>query len=256
MGVSIRSVPERVLILGATSGIARALARVLAEKHASLVLAGRRVEELMKDAKDLQIRTGAPARAIRFEALDFDSHAAFFDEAEEAAGGDLDGVVLAYGYMTEQSRTEQSFEEARRTLDVNFTSAVSILNVVANAFEARGHGWIAAISSVAADRGRQSNYMYGASKAGLSAYLQGLRNRLHKSGVHVLEVKPGFVDTPMTQGLVDPASPLVAAPEQVARSIEGAIRARRNVLYTPWFWRGIMTTIRSIPESIFKRLKL
>lgn len=248
--------PERVLILGATSGIARALARVLAEKHASLVLAGRRLDELEKEANDLRIRTGARVAAMHFEALAFDRHAALFEEAKAAAGGDLDGVVLAYGYMTEQALTEKDFEEARRTLDVNFTSAVSILNVIANEFEAKGRGWIAAISSVAGDRGRQSNYTYGASKAGLSAYLQGLRNRLHKSGVHVLEVKPGFVDTPMTQGLLDPGSPLVAAPETVAVSIERAIRTRRNVLYTPWFWRGIMTTIRSIPESIFKRLKL
>jgi decaprenylphospho-beta-D-erythro-pentofuranosid-2-ulose 2-reductase len=247
---------EKVLILGASSGIARALGRVMAERGVELVLAGRRLEDLQRDASDLGIRGGHPARAIQFEALEFDDHAAFYERAKELAGGAFDGVVLAYGYMTDQETTEKDFAEARRTVDVNFTSALSILNVVASDMEARRSGWIAAISSVAADRGRQSNYTYGASKAGLSAYLGGLRNRLHRSNVHVLEVKPGFVDTPMTRGLLDPSSPLVASPDTVARAIDRAIRAKRNVVYTPWFWRGIMTTIRSIPESIFKRLKL
>jgi short-subunit dehydrogenase len=247
---------EKVLILGATSGIARALAHVMAERGVELVLAGRRTEELGRDAADLRIRTNGKVEVEPFEALDFEGHEAFYRRAMAKAGGPFDGVVLAYGTMTDQDATEKDFAQARRTLDVNFTSAVSILTVVANEMEERRSGWIAAISSVAADRGRQSNYTYGASKAGLSVYLSGLRNRLHPSGVHVLEVKPGFVDTPMTQGLLDPSSPLVAAPETVARAIDRAIIARRNVVYTPWFWRGIMTTIRSIPESIFKRLKL
>jgi short-subunit dehydrogenase len=247
---------EKVLILGASSGIARSLARVMAERGVELVLAGRRIDDLEKDASDLRIRSGAKASVERFEALDFDDHPRFYRRAEEKAGGPFDGVVLAYGTMIDQEKTEKDFAEARRTLEVNLTSAISILNVAANEMESRKSGWIAAISSVAADRGRQSNYTYGASKAGLSAYLSGLRNRLHQSGVHVLEVKPGFVDTPMTRGLLDPSSPLVAAPDTVARAIDRAIRARRNVVYTPWFWRGIMTTIRSIPESIFKRLKL
>ncbi len=243
-------------MLGATSGIARALGHVMAERGVDLVLAGRRADELERDAADLAIRTRARVQVEPFEALDFDGHEAFYRRAQAAAGGPFDGVVLAYGYMADQATTERDFTAARRTLDVNFTSAVSILSLVATEMESRGAGWIAAISSVAGDRGRQSNYTYGASKAGLSAYLGGLRNRLHKSGVHVLEVRPGFVDTPMTQGLLDPGSPLVASPETVARAIDRAIRAKRDIVYTPWFWRGIMTTIRSIPESIFKRLKL
>jgi short-subunit dehydrogenase len=127
---------------------------------------------------------------------------------------------------------------------------------VANYLEERGRGYIAAVSSVAGDRGRQSNYTYGASKAGLSAYLQGLRNRLHPAGVHVLTVKPGFVDTPMTHGLVNPDSPLVASPEQVAADVDLAIRKRKDVIYTRWFWRAVMLVIGSIPERVFKRLKL
>ena len=256
MAVVSGPMSEKVLILGATSGIARALARVRAERNDRLVLAGRRTEALERDAADLSIRTGATVHTEKFEALDFTSHEPFYQRAKDRVGGDFDGVVLAFGFMTDQDTTERDFEAAKKTLDVNFTSAVSILNVVASDLETRRSGWIAAISSVAADRGRQSNYTYGAAKAGLSAYLAGLRNRLHPSGVHVLEVKPGFVDTPMTEGLVDPSSPLVAAPETVARAIDRAIRDKKNVVYAPWFWKGIMTTIRSIPESIFKRMKL
>jgi short-subunit dehydrogenase len=246
---------ENVLILGATSGIARALARVLADRGVHLVLAGRRIADLERDAEDLAVRTGSRPRIERFEALDFDGHAPLLDRVERATGG-LDGVVVAYGAMERQDATERDFALARRTIDTNLTSVVSILGIVANRFEEARKGWIAAISSVAGDRGRQSNYTYGASKAGLSAYLQGLRNRLHPSGVHVLEVKPGFVDTPLTQGLLDPSSPLVASPETIARAIDRAIRTRRDVIYAPWFWRGIMAAVESIPEPIFKRLKL
>ncbi len=247
---------ENVVILGATSGIARALCLVMAERGCRLIVAGRNEEELDRIASDLRVRTGADAFVEKFDALDFDDHVPFLARCGERFGGVIDGVVLCYGYMTDQEKTEQDFEAARRTIDVNFTSAISILGAVANDMEARGAGYIAAIGSVAGDRGRQSNYTYGASKAGLSAFLGGLRNRLCKSGVHVLEVRPGFVDTPMTHGLLDPNSPLVASPERVATAIDAAIRAKRDVIYAPWFWRGIMKTIRSIPESVFKRLKL
>src|SRR6516164_9862855 len=125
----------------------------------------------------------------------------------------------------------------RQSLDVNFLSAAELLEIAAAYFEPRRSGFIAAISSVAGDRGRQSNYTYGAAKAGLTAYLQGLRNRLWRAGVHVLTVNPGFVDTPMTRGRINPNSLLVATPERVARDIDRALRRRRDVLYTPWFWR-------------------
>ena len=133
---------------------------------------------------------------------------------------------------------------------------MALLAPLANYLESRRRGYLAAISSVAGDRGRQSNYTYGAAKAGLTAYLQGLRNRLYRSGVHVLTIKPGFVDTRMTQGRVNPNSPLVASAARVARDIDRAIRRRRNVIYTPWFWRPIMLAVRALPEFLFKRLKL
>ncbi len=248
--------PENYLILGATSGIARALCQTLAARGCGLILAGRDSAALDRLAADLKTRYQTSAACVHFDALDFDAHPAFVERCTTALGEGLDGVVLCYGYMVDQSKTQSDFAEARRTLDVNLTSAVSVLEPLAAYFRGRGRGVIAGISSVAGDRGRQSNYTYGASKAGLSAYLQGLRNRLFHDGVHVLTIKPGFVATAMTDGLVNPNSPLLASPEQAARDIDRALRRRQNVLYTRWFWRPIMLIIRSIPEPIFKRLKL
>jgi short-subunit dehydrogenase len=247
---------ENVVILGATSGIARALAHVLSRRGCRLVLAGRSRAELEKVAGDLHIRYGADCHVEPFDALDFDGHPAFFQRCLDHFGGDLMGVVLCFGYMTEQAKAQTDLEEARRTVDVNFTSAVSLLSLAANELERRRAGYIAAVSSVAGDRGRQSNYIYGSAKAGLSAFLEGLRNRLFRAGVHVLTVKPGFTDTPMTHGLVDPGSPLVASPERVARDIDRAIRARKDEIYTPWFWGSILVIIRSIPGPLFKRMLL
>lgn len=247
---------ENVLILGATSGIARALCHAMAKRGCRLVLAGRSGDELDRLARDLQVRYGADVFVETFEATDFDGHAALVSRCVRHFGGDLTGAVLSYGYLPDQPKTQVDFSEARKTLEVNLLSAISILNLVANYLQERGRGYIVAISSVAGDRGRQSNYTYGASKAGLSAYLQGLRNRLYPAGVHVLTVKPGFVDTPMTHGLVNPDSPLVATPEQVAADVDRAIRKRKDVIYTRWFWRAVMLVIGSIPERVFKRLKL
>lgn len=247
---------ETIAVLGATSGIARALCRRLAARGCRLVLAGRNREELDALAADLQIRYGRPAPVELFDALDLDALPRLADRCQARAEGPLTGVVLCYGAPADQAAAQADPAEARRAIEVNFTSAVLLLEPFAARFERRRSGTIAAISSVAGDRGRQSNYIYGSAKSGLSAYLQGLRNRLHRSGVHVLTIKPGFVDTPMTRGVVDPRSPLLATPERVARDIDRALRRRRDVLYTPWFWRPIMAAIGSIPERLFKRLGL
>ncbi|HTU23807.1 MAG TPA: SDR family NAD(P)-dependent oxidoreductase, partial [Pirellulales bacterium] len=201
---------EQVLILGATSGIAKELTRVLAARGCRLILAGRNREELEKSAVDLRVRYEASADVETFEALDFASHAALV-ESLLARPEPIDGVILCYGDLPDQRQTELDVEAARRAIDVNFTSAVSMLARWANYLESRQRGYLAVISSVAGDRGRQSNYTYGAAKAGLTAYLEGLRNRLFRSGVRVLTIKPGFVDTEMTFGRVDPNSPLVAS---------------------------------------------
>ena len=246
---------RKVLILGATSAIAQALCGNLARRGYSLILTGRNAGELELIANDLRIRLQGESVVEPFDALDFAHHPAFIDRCIEHADGDLAGAILCYGYLTEQAGTESDFEQARRTIDVNFTSAVSVLNLLASYFETRNRGFIAAISSVAGDRGRASNYTYGAAKAGLSAYLQGLRGRLQKAGVRVLTIKPGFVDTPMTKGLLDPNSLLVASPDRVARDIDRAIHRGKDVLYTPWFWRGVMFVLRGMPEWLFKRLR-
>jgi decaprenylphospho-beta-D-erythro-pentofuranosid-2-ulose 2-reductase len=247
---------ENVIVMGATSGIGTALCHELARRGCSLVVAGRNQEELDRLAVDLRLRYQTHVEAERFEALNFAEHAACFDRSVARFSDGVQGVIVCFGDLAPEQETHASLELTRRIIDVNFTAAASMLAIAANYLEPRKAGYLAAISSVAGDRGRQSNYTYGAAKAGLSAYLAGLRNRLQPAGVHVLTIKPGFVDTAMTEGLVNPNSPLVAKPERVARDIDRAIRSRRDVLYTPWFWRPIMLIIRSIPERVFKRLKL
>jgi decaprenylphospho-beta-D-erythro-pentofuranosid-2-ulose 2-reductase len=255
--VSNANLRRAVLILGATSAIARAVAAQLAREGAALILAGRDVEELERSAADLRLRHGVEVAVERFDALGFDSHAAFFQScvqrAEAWEAGEF-GVMLCHGYLPDQRQAASDASIARRVIDTNYTSAVSVLNLAANHLEQRRGGFICGLSSVAGDRGRRSNYLYGSSKAALSTYLQGLRNRLSRAGVRVITVKPGFVDTRMTFGL--PGMFLVAKPERVAKDICRAIRRGQSVLYTPWFWRPIMLIIRTIPEFIFKRMKL
>ena len=235
---------ENVVVIGATSGIARALNAELARRGCGLVLAGRNVEELQRCAADLKVRFQVPVAAERFEAENFDDYHAFWKRCAGHFQEGIDGVIVCHGYLPEQPEAQESFLELRKSFDVNFLSAAALLEIAAAYFVERKHGYIAAISSVAGDRGRQSNYLYGAPKAGLSAYLQGLRNRLHPAGIPVLTIKPGFVATRMTEGRVNPNSPLVAKPEKVARQIDRAIRRRQNVLYTPHIWRLIMAVVR------------
>lgn len=245
---------KTILILGATSGIARAVAEQLAVEKNDLILTGRNLEELDKTAADLHVRYGIKTQVQKFDALDFDSHPAFFNACVQAAGGDLHGVVLCHGYMVSQAEAQKNFAEARRMIDVNYTSAVSLLNLAASYLEERKTGFLCAISSVAGDRGRQSNFIYGSTKAALNTYLEGLFNRLFKSGVAVINIKPGFVDTRMTRGL--PGLFLVAKPDRVGRDICRAIRWRKRVAYTPWFWWFIMTIVCNIPSFLFKRTKI
>ena len=241
-----------VLILGGTSAIARGIAAAFARRGYSVVLAGREQDELERSARDLTIRFGTPARAVAFDAGQHASHGALMEAL--ARDGSPSGVVAAFGMLGDQGRARADFEHARAILDANFLGLVSILTHAANALEERGSGFIIGISSVAGERGRQSNYVYGAAKAGASAFLQGLRNRLAPAGVHVMTVKPGFVDTRMTWGL--PGLFLVADPNEAGENIVRAVERRRDVVYVRGIWRWIMLVIRSIPETVFKRLKL
>jgi hypothetical protein len=240
-----------LLILGAKSDIARAIAHRFAGAGYDIVLAAREACDVESDARDLQIRYGIKAESVEFDATDYEKHHDFYYGLREKPVG----VVCAIGYLGDQKFAEQHFEEAKRLIDTNFTGCMSILNTIANDFEARKEGFIIGISSVAGDRGRQSNYFYGSAKAAFTAYLAGLRNRLFKSGVNVITVKPGFVRTKMTEG-VDLPVPLVANPDEVAEDIFKAWLKKRDVIYTKWFWKYIMMVISIVPERIFKHMRL
>ena len=243
-----------VLILGANAGIGRALAGEFASHQHDLILAGRDLEELQALAADLNLRHNVSARAERVDVLDFDGLESRLAACIVLAGNSLEGVVLCTGYLGDPETARKDLNEAHRILDINFTGPALALDVLANHLEQKHRGFICALSSVAGDRGRQSNYLYGSAKAGLTTYLQGLRNRLYHSGVHVITVKPGFVDTRMVFGRTK--LPLVASPKAVARDIYRAVKHRRNVVYIPWFWRSIMFMVCLIPEGLFKRLRM
>ena len=243
-----------VLILGANGGIGRALAAEFASHQYDLLLVGRDLEELEAVAADLRLRHNVSARTGKLDALNFTGLQSGLEESIALAGDSLEGAVLCTGYLGDPELARKDLNEARRILDTNFTGSVLTLEVLANHLEQKRRGFICALSSVAGDRGRQSNYLYGSAKGGLTTYLQGLRNRLYHCGVHVVTVKPGFVDTRMVFGRGK--LPLVAPPEAVARDIYHAVKHRKNVVYVPWFWRIIMFIVFLIPEGLFKKLRM
>jgi short-subunit dehydrogenase len=242
-----------VLILGATSFLARAVAAELARRRYDLLLAGRDPEELEAVASDLRLRHGVRVESRPFDALALDTHGVFVEDCRKASEDSLVGVVLCFGYLGDQPLAEKDIREARRILDTNLLGAVSVLSLFASYFEGKRDGFLCALSSVAGDRGRRSNYVYGAAKAGLTVFLQGLRNRLFGSGVRVITIKPGFVDTQMTYGR--PGLFLVASPEKAGKRIVEAVLDGRDESYVPGFWRPVMFLVRSIPERIFKRMR-
>jgi len=234
-----------VLILGASSPLARGCAEAFARRGHGLVLAGRDAEELAHLAGDLRLRFGVAARTCAFDAAEAASMKV------ETEG--LDGVLCAVGAMGEDAATLDP-GEAARLITANFTGPAAALAPLATAFAARQQGFIIGIASVAGDRGRQSNFAYGAAKGGFALWLQGLRNRLHGSGVRVLTVKPGFTDTAMTYGRKGVF--LAADPFAMGERIVQALEDGADVVYLPGFWRWIMLVIRCIPEGLFKQLKL
>ncbi len=217
-----------------------------------LALTARDAAELERVAADLGLRYGVPVTAFPLDLLIPENHKTVLDSCFSLKGNEIEGAVFCIGAPGESHTAEADPAEARHVLEINFTACVPLLDLLAEYLK-KGAGFLCAVSSVAGDRGRQSNYHYGAAKAGLSAYLQGLRTRLHPAGVAVITVKPGFVDSRMTfgrEGLF-----LVASPEKVARGIYKSIGKRRNVVYLPGFWRPIMFLVRLIPEWLFKRLR-
>ena len=242
-----------VLILGATSRIAQEIARGYAGAGESVFVAARDGDEADRIAADLRVRYSVEAHAASFDARDFDSHTALVAQAGEALGG-IGIAIVAFGDTGQQPDSEADFRKALIVLEVNYTGAVSMCEALAAHMAKRGGGSIVGISSVAGDRGRAGNYFYGSAKGGFSLYLQGLRGRMHRKGVHVMTVKLGFVDTPMTYGLKTRIP--VASPESAAKAIIKAERRRRDTFYYPSFWRFVMFAIKAIPERLFKRLSV
>ena len=251
--MSQASAMRKTLIVGATSAIAQATARRLAGDGDAFFLVARDQNKLNAVAEDLRVRGASQVETAVMDVLDYDQHRTVIAHAIEAMEG-LDVALIAHGTLPDQKACEESFELTRREFETNALSVMSLLTHLANHFERQERGTIAVISSVAGERGRRSNYVYGTAKGAVNVFMQGLRNRLARSGVHVLTIKPGFVDTPMTAGFRKGL--LWAQPEKIATDIRRAIESKSDLVYTPWYWRYVMLLIRAVPESIFKRLKL
>jgi hypothetical protein len=246
----------KIAIFGANSAIASACARQWIAEGNSLFLVGRNPDRLKTLSDDLAVRKG-PDQVVAgacADLNDFARHDDLLAQAQKSLGG-LDVVLVAHGSLPDQKACEASVPTALDEIRTNALSVISIATLAANIFEGEKRGVLAVIGSVAGDRGRQSNYLYGAAKAMVAVFLQGLRNRLAKSGVAVVTIKPGFVDTPMTAHL-EKKGPLWAQPEDIARGVVNAVARRRDVVYLPGIWRWIMLVIRHIPEAVFKRLSL
>lgn len=239
------------LVIGATSDIGRAIARKLAEEGWALQLAARDPVRLEREAQDLRVRTGVVVASHRCDVLRDDGGVSLLDELDPLP----DVAVCVVGLLGDQAESQRSSAAAERVMRTNYVGPALLMGALAERFERRGSGVLAGVSSVAGDRGRATNYVYGSAKAGFTAFLSGLRNRLAATGVHVVTVKPGFVRTRMTEGMDLPAR-LTAEPEEVAAAVVRASRGRRDVVYVRRIWRLLMLMIRSIPEPAFKRMKL
>lgn len=245
---------KNILIVGANSAIASACARIWAAEQARFFLVARNAGKLDQVAADLRARGSREVQTHILDMNDLPAQEAMLASAF-ASLGRVDVCLIAHGTLPDQAACQRDVDLALHEFSSNGLSVIALLTRLANRMEEQRTGSIAVISSVAGDRGRPSNYLYGTAKAAVSTFCEGLRARLFKVGVHVLLVKPGFVDTPMTQGLPLPKL-LLATPEQVAKDITHAIDKRRNSIYTPWFWSLIMLLIRTLPTALFKKTNL
>ncbi len=245
---------RKILIIGGTSAIARATALNFAKDDAALFLADINLSRLEEVRKDLHALSGnSNIETGEFALADVDVHKELFDKALSVLG-EIDAVLIAHGTLPDQEKIQNDNQAVVEQININFTSVVSLATIAGAYFEQKGKGCLAVISSVAGDRGRGSNYVYGAAKGGISLFLQGMRNRFADKNISVVTIKPGFVDTPMTAHL--PKNPLYSSPETVGKTIYNAMKNGKDIVYVPGFWRLIMLVIKMIPESIFKKLSL
>ena len=242
---------KTVLILGGNSDIGKSLAKEFGKLGSNLILTSRKMGQLDSFKSDLEIRYEIKCDIALFDVLDFKTHNLFYNYLKIKPNI----VITCIGYLDYQENSQNDFNEALKTIQSNFTGLVSILNIISNDFEKNGEGVIIGISSVAGDRGRGSNYIYGSSKSAYTTYLSGIRNRLYSSGVTVITVKPGFIYTKMTSHLELPYL-LTTNPDSISKDIIKSILKKREVVYSKWFWKWIMISIKLIPDFIFKKMKL
>ena len=240
---------ETALVIGATSDIGRAIAHALAEDGCALQLAARDPARLEREARDIRVRTGVAVTAHRCDVLDEDGGVSLLDMLDPLP----DVAVCVVGLLGDQAEGQRDGAAAERVMRTNYVGPALLMGALAERFERRGGGVLVGVSSVAGERGRASNYVYGSAKAGFTAFLSGLRSRLAASGAHVVTVKPGFVRTRMTDGM-DLLARLTATPEEVAAAVVAAIHRRRDVIYVHRVWRPIMFVLRAVPERVFKRM--
>ncbi len=243
--------PRRVAIFGATSGIAVAVARRLTASGAGIVLVGRDGDAIATAARDLKVRGAASVTEITGDLAAIDTLGDIAERAWSALSG-VDLALIAYGSLPDQTALAADPGTVAPMLALNLASPAVLALHLARRFEAQGSGTIAVITSVAGDRGRKSNFLYGAAKGGLQRFLEGLRHQLYPAGVQVLDIRPGFVATRMTEHLPR-GGPLWAEPDRVAADIVRAVERRRAVLYTPWFWRIILVIVCALPRPLFHR---
>ena len=243
----------KVAIIGASSAIAYETAKCFAKDGAEMFLVGRSADKLTTVADDLRVRGSKRVEIYVLDLSELQRHQELFERSLIVLE-DIDMLLIAHGTLGDQARCEQDVAETLKEFTNNCTSVISLLTIYANYFEKRRSGCIAVISSVAGDRGRKSNYIYGTAKAAITTFLQGLRNRLSGAGVVVLTIKPGYVATPMTAGMKK--GPLTARAPGVGKGIYEAMKHGKDVVYLPWFWQPIMLVVKSIPERVFKKLSL
>ncbi len=244
---------KNILVIGANSAIAKAVSRLYAEEHCRIYLLARDSALLAQQKQDLEIRGATEVDFAPLDVTHFSLHEAVLEQALDTLGS-IDLAILCHGSLPDQARCAEHFDAALEQFNVNALSTISLLTLLGNQMIAQGRGCIAVVTSVAGDRGRPSNYVYGAAKGMVSQYLQGLRGRLYRHGVHVVDIRPGFVDTPMTGHL--PKGALWSSTERIARCIVDGISRKRHTVYAPGYWRLIMAVVRAIPDTLFKRVSL